>query len=118
MSGDTVVLHCPIHPGALLQQYSVKWKKYAIIAEAINPQSVMTVNDSHYKIDRGTYSLIIDPVNTNDTSTNYQCELSVTNPRTNVPQVLQTSPPVTISLKVFSKYSMLNTIALSSVTHC
>ena len=101
MSGDNVVLHCPIQPGALLQQYSVRWTKGGTsIAEVTNPQSVMTVDDSHYQIDRGRYSLIISSVTINDTSTDYQCELSVTNPLTNVLQVLQPSPLVTLSLKV------------------
>ena len=104
MSGARVALPCPIQPGALLQQYSVTWYKEGVrIAEATDPQSVMTVDDSRYKIDRDTYSLIIDPTNINDTSSNYQCDLSVTNPLTDSLQVLQSSPSVTLSLKVNSK---------------
>ena len=106
MSGDKVVLHCPIQPGMLLQQYSVRWTKASTpIAEVTNPQSVMTTesDDSHYQIDRDRYSLIISSVTINDTSTDYQCELTVTNPLTNSKQVLQSSPPVTLSLKVIGK---------------
>ena len=60
----------------------------------------MTPDDSHYQIDRGRYSLIISSVTVNDTGTDYQCELSVLNPVTNVLRVLQPSTPVTLSLKV------------------
>ena len=101
MSGERVVLHCPIQPGAFLQQYSVRWMKGGIpIANVNNAQNVMTADDSHYQIDRGRYSLIISSVNVNDTSTDYQCDLSVLNPVTSVLQVLQPSTPVTLSLKV------------------
>ena len=98
--GERATLQCPIQPGALLQQYSVSWYKEGIeIAQkTINPQ--MTVDDSRYKIDRDTYSLIIDSANTNDTSSNYQCELFVTNPITKNQGMLQPSPSVTLSLKV------------------
>ena len=70
------------------------------IAKINNVQNVMTPDDSHYQIDRGRYSLIISSVTVNDTGTDYQCELSVLNPVTNVLQVLQPSTPVTLSLKV------------------
>ena len=104
MSGDKVVLHCPIQPGMLLQQYSVRWTKHGtLIAKVTNPQSVMTADDSHYQIDRDRYSLIISSVTINDTSTDYQCELSVANPLTNVLQILYPSPPITLSLKVIGK---------------
>ena len=103
-SGDKAVLHCPIQPGALLLQYSVMWKKgNNLIAKVTNPQGQLESTNARYRIDRGRYSLIINPPTINDTSTDYQCELSVTNPLTNVLQVLQPSPPVTLSLKVICK---------------
>ena len=102
--GDRAVLQCPIQPGALLQQYAVIWYKEGIsIAEATNPQSVRTVDDSRYKIDRDTYSLIINSANINDTSNRYQCEVFVTNPITNAKQILQPSSPVSVSLNVHGK---------------
>jgi hypothetical protein len=104
MSGERAVLQCPIQPGALLQQYSVRWYKGSVaIARATNPQTVMTVDDSRYKIDGDSYSLIIDSANTNDTSSSYQCELFVTNPITNNQQMLQPSPSVTLALTVNGK---------------
>ena len=99
--GETAILECPIQPGALLQQYSVSWYKESIeIARANNPQTVTTVDDSRYKIDRDTYSLIIDSANTNDTSS-YRCVLFVTNPITNSQKELQ--PSITLSLTVNGK---------------
>ena len=99
--GERAILQCPIQPGALLQQYWVSWYKEGIeIARALNPQTVTTVDDSRYKIDRDTYSLIIDSTNTNDTSSNYQCELFVTNPNADSREMLQPSPSVTLSLEV------------------
>ena len=70
------------------------------IANVDNTQNVTTADDSHYQIDRSRYSLIISPTTINDTSTDYQCDLFVLNPVTNVLQVLQPSTPVTLSLKV------------------
>ena len=104
MSGGRVVLPCPIKPGALLQQYSVDWmKENTPIAEATDPQNIRTVDDSQYNIDRDTYSLIIDSANINDTSSNYKCELFVTNPNTNTREKLQPSLSVALSLKVYGK---------------
>lgn len=110
--GDRVVLLCPIQPGALLQQYSVRWMKDSIlIAEATNPQSVWTIDDARYNIDRATYSLIIDSININDTSSNYQCELFVTVPKTDAKSVLQPSLPVTLSLKSIFSFCMVYTVS-------
>ena len=96
-SSERVIVPCPIQPGALIQQYSAKWTKDDnIIASSSNSQSV---DNSPYEIDRATYSLIIDSVSTNDTSTDYQCELSVTNPITNTRQKLRQSQ-VSLSLSV------------------
>ena len=97
-SGERVIIPCPIQPGAQIEQYSAKWTKDdIIIASSTDPQSV---DNSPYEIDRATYSLIIDSVSTNDTSTDYQCELSVTNPITNVRQILKLNPEVSLSLKI------------------
>ena len=81
----------------------MRWNKEEdVIAEAT--QSITIAVNSRFKIDRDTYSLIIDPANTKDTSSNYQCDLSVINPITNVVSFLQPSPSVTLSLEVTSKY--------------
>ena len=107
LSGDRVVLHCPIQPGALLQSYSVVWKKDdAEIAkfEPSSPQNVTTL-DSKYDIDKATYALIIDPVSVNDSSTGYKCQLSAENPITDTKQELHYYPQptdVSLSLKVLS----------------
>lgn len=100
-SGDNVVLLCPIQPGALLQQYSVRWMKNNTPIADYNPSSVWSVNDSRYNIDRAKYSLIIIFVTVNDTSTDYKCELGVMNPKTNSKHVLH--PLVILSLQVIGK---------------
>ena len=108
-SGDKAVLHCPIQPGMLLLQYSVMWKKgYTAIAKVANPQDHLDSTDARYQIDRGKYSLIINSATINDTSTDYKCELTVTNPLTNSKQVLQPSPPVTLSLEVIGELNSSN----------
>lgn len=70
-AGDRVVLPCPIQPGALRQSYSVIWKKDNDIINHINDR---------YDIDAETYALVIDPVSVSDSSTNYQCDVSVEYP--------------------------------------
>ena len=106
-SGDRVVLQCPIQPGALLEYYSVKWMRGNILIaqRTRNPHGVSTV-DSRYSIDTTSYSLVIDNVNDNDSSTNYRCALFVTNPLTNVLQELRFSQnrDVLLSLLVLSKF--------------
>ena len=84
-----MVLPCPFKPGALLQYYAVVWRKDSIdIAELL-------IDNSKYRIDGATYALIIDPVSVNDTSSNYQCRMFVTNPITNNKQELQFYPQLT-----------------------
>ena len=90
LSGDRFLLPCPIQPGALLQYYSVVWRKDStMIAQAMNPHEDVEKTDSRYDIDRATYALIIDPVSVNDTSANYQCQVSVQNPMTRAKLPLQ-----------------------------
>ena len=112
MSGNTVVLPCPIQPGALLQQYSVVWRKGDTrIVEATNPQDV-TAAETRYNIDRATYSLIIDSVNINDTSSGYRCELSVANPTTNAKTTLQLSSEVSLSFTIIGKCTTISEFLL------
>ena len=105
-SGDRIVLQCPIQPGALIEYYSVEWMKgEVLIAEATNPRDIVTM-DSRYSIDTKSYSLVIDNVNSNDSSTNYQCALFATNPITNSKQELVFSQlrNVFLTLQVLSKF--------------
>ena len=83
-----MVLHCPIQPGALLQSYSVVWKKD-------DTEINVTTLDSKYDIDRATYALIIDPVSVNDSSTGYKCQVYVNNPNTGTKTELRYSPQTT-----------------------
>ena len=76
-----MILPCPFKPGALLQYYTVEWMKDNI--------EIAIAPNSKYHIDRATYALIIDPVSVNDTSSNYQCQVFVTNPKTNSKEQLQ-----------------------------
>ena len=98
VSGDRAVLACPIQPGALIQYYSVEWyiensllaraagREYISIAASghggFNISEFFIVEDSRYNtgIDRATFSLIIDPVNINDTSTYYKCRVFAIRP--------------------------------------
>ena len=63
ISGERVILPCPIQPGALLQQYSVRWMKGSTtIAEASNPHSIMIVILDTRLIEPPTHwSLILSP---------------------------------------------------------
>ena len=103
-SGDRVVLPCPMQPGALLQYYSVIWTKDS--NEIANSQNSVTTNGK-YGIGGSTYSLIIDPVDANDTSPSYQCQMYVHNPTTDTKQQLhyypQTVSDVSLQLTVISK---------------
>ena len=106
ISGDRIVLQCPIQPGALIKYYAVEWMKGDIlIAEARNPHDIVTM-DSRYSIDTKSYSLIIDNVNSNDSSTDYWCTLFVTNPNTNTRQELgfSQSRNIFLTLQVLSKF--------------
>ena len=73
------------------------------IAEIKNFHS--TIIDSRYSINTTSYSLIIDGANVSDTSTNYQCTVSVSNPLTDTLEVLQFSSgqKFVLSLQVFGK---------------
>ena len=104
MSGDKAILHCPIQPGALLQQYSVIWTKGSTpIAKVTSPQGQLEHSDPRYQIDSGSYSLIINPVTINDTSSDYQCEIFVTISSTNVKYMLQPSSQVALSLNIIGR---------------
>lgn len=97
MLGESVVLSCPIQPGALLEYYSAIWMKDSIEianSEAFNPQTI-NETDSRYDIDRATYALIINPVSVNDSSTSYECQVYVQNPSTRTKQQLHFYPQQT-----------------------
>jgi hypothetical protein len=104
MSGGNAVLDCPIQPGALLHRYSVRWTKgHTPIAAIPNPQGELECADPRYQIDRGRYSLIINSVTVNDTSTDYRCELFVTIPITHSRHQLQPTTCTPLSLKVIGR---------------
>jgi hypothetical protein len=104
VSGDRVVLLCPIQPGALIQHYSVtRYKENSLLAEA-HRQVISTIDDSRYSTDKATFSLIIDPVNINDTSTHYRCDLFVDKGSRLHRQLTLSGPPVNVSLQVIGKY--------------
>ena len=77
-----------------------------IIAEIQNLHSIISTMDSRYSINVTSYSLIIDGTDVNDSSTNYQCTLSVENPLTNTLQELKFSSDhqVMLSLQVLGKF--------------
>lgn len=106
LSGERVVLPCPIEPGALLQSYSVIWMKDNVEIATANSLT-STTTSSKYDIDRAMYALIIDPVSINDTSPSYQCQMYVHNPNTDTKQQLQYYPQivsgVSLQLTVISK---------------
>lgn len=104
-AGDRIVLQCPIQPGALLEYYSVKWMKGNVpIAKARNPYDISTVN-SRYSIDATSYSLAIDDVGLNDSST-YRCDLFATIPATKARRRLRFNQDrdILLSLRVLGKF--------------
>ena len=108
LTGDRADIHCPIQPGALQQYYSVKWTKDGV--EIANSQSIGEPN-SRYDIDGATYALIIDPVIIADTSSNYQCQVFVTNPIIDTKQQLQyypqLAPGMQLALTVNAAYELI-----------
>ena len=96
--GNTAILPCPTPPGALLQFYSVIWMKDNIAIIKHDPQSIMPLDgDPRYDLD-SAYSLVIHPVNVNDSSSNYKCVLSFTIPITGVKREVLPYPNREISL--------------------
>ena len=102
MSGRSVVLYCPIQPGALLQFYSVMWIKNGVpIAELSSPSGFASI-DSRYMINQSTFSLTIDPVNVNDSSNSYQCDVYVRDPQgDNLHPLPSGKPEFSLTLNVF-----------------
>ena len=97
--GDTAVLPCPIQPGALSQYYSVIWMKDGV--EIINPQTIIMPQNSNSRLELDSaYSLVIHSVNLNDSSTDYQCMLFVTNPKTDTKQEVKPDREITITLNI------------------
>ena len=99
--GETAILPCPIQPGALSQYYSVIWMKDSVeIIRANNPQTILPQNgNSRLDLD-SAYSLVIHPVDLNDSSSNYQCMLFVTNPNINIEEEVQPDREVAITLNI------------------
>ena len=105
MSGKSAVLDCPIHPGALLQFYSVTWKKNGVGIAQLSSPSGLTSIDSRYEINQSTFSLTIDPANVNDSSNNYQCDAYVKDPQNKGDDKIHLlpsgSPEFSLTLNVF-----------------
>ena len=57
-------------------------KGSVLIAEVRNLHEVIRMIDSRHSINMTSYSLVIDDVNVNDSSNNYQCAIFATNPLT------------------------------------
>lgn len=110
MVGGRAVLPCPIQPGALLQHYSVMWKKDSIVVAEITKTQAIKKANNKYDINRSTYELIINPISANDSSTNYQCHVFAHNPNTGTKQELQYSPqsgtgvPLSLTVTCTSKF--------------
>ena len=97
--GDTAILPCPTPPGALSQYYSVRWMKDNVqIITADSPQAITPV-DPRFGLDKA-YSLVIYSVSLNDSSSNYHCILSVSNPLTDTKQVLQPDHEILLTLNI------------------
>ena len=110
--GNTAVLQCPIAPGALLQYYSVMWTKDStLIGERGNSQDIMYTDPERYDIDYA-YSLLIHSVNVNDSSSNYQCVLFITNPHTDTKQEVQPYPnrEIPLTLNIIGNRGMIHLI--------
>ena len=115
-SGDRVVLPCPIQPGALLQQYSVAWRKDSNLIFKSKNLQVFIGRDSRYGVNVSTFALTINPVDIKDSSENYQCIVEVTNPRTKAEKELQLSPQRDVLLSLFVMTYSDNTMPESKLT--
>ena len=105
-NGSKATLQCPTPPGRLRQQYSVQWKKgYSIVAALIGSSKEVNTAPRH-SIDKTDFSLSIEDIQLDDASTNYKCEVFVTDPLSFKGQTkiqLETIPPVTLTLHVNGK---------------
>ena len=114
--GETAILPCPIQPEALSQHYSVIWMRGGVeIIRANNPQTIMPQN-GNYRLDlNSAYSLVVHSVNLNDSSTNYQCMLSVTNPITNTKEEVRPDREIAITLNITGMHMQLLYWKFSSI---
>lgn len=110
---DTAIIHCPIHPGALLQYYSVRWKKNSVSIAQQSAHGIWQADD-RYDIDKSNFSLEITSVNINDSSENYQCEVYVRNPLTDNNYRLQPSREISLTLNVLGMFSLMYILKLNS----
>lgn len=110
--GDTAILHCPIEPGALIQFYSVRWKRNSSYIAELPQKNSPT--DPRYHIDSSTFSLTINSVNVNDSSEGYQCEVHAKNAQGTQWQLVP-SREVSLSLYVLSMLRKLRLFCLISV---
>ena len=110
--GETAILPCPIQPGALSQYYSIIWMKDGIEIIRANNQTIIMPGpqngDSRLDLD-SAYSLVIHSVDLNDSSSNYQCMLFVTNPNTNTKQEVRPDREVAITLNIIGMHMQLYT---------
>ena len=104
-NGSSVQLQCPTPPGRLRQQYSVQWKKGNAVVAALISSSIAVNTAPRHSIDKTDFSLIIEDVQFDDASTNYECEVFVADPLSNGQTRirLETIPLITLTLNVNGK---------------
>ena len=105
-NGSTAQLQCPTPPGQLRQQYSVQWKKGNDVVAALTNSLLVNTTLRRHSIDKTDFSLIIEDVQFDDASTNYKCEVFVTDPPSFKGQtrtLLETDPLVILTLHVNGK---------------
>lgn len=112
---NQAILRCPIQPGALGQYYYGRWERDGnTLIEILQPingnhQDVRRLDSPRYGLDRNTFSLIINSVETTDAGDTYRCILNVIDPRNNFPINLQTGT-VYLTLIVNGKSYMISTL--------
>ena len=72
MQGESIQLHCSIQPGRLSQYYSASWDR--------SGEPIHTSSGDRYSINPTNLSLVIKKLHLNDTSDDYHCIVTVTDP--------------------------------------
>ena len=94
------MLSCIVKPGALIQYYYVIWYKNDEPIVELDTLEDLRQAGSRYDIDQSTFSLIINSVNTSDSSTNYLCEVFVENPLSHTYTLIRPEFDDTLTLNV------------------
>jgi len=74
--GQQATINCRVMPGKLSQYYSVRWINDSVTISTSNPRSVLPGYQLH-----DNFSLTIYNIQLNDSSTSYQCSVTIDDPQ-------------------------------------